>query len=246
MKKKKTIYLWKTADIAADLLFPRRCPVCEEIVVPFGELICPDCVALLSPVCQPVCKRCGKEVESDRMEYCFDCTRHSKSFERNFALLNYNETASRSMAAVKYRNRREYLDFYGQAMCLKYGKTLKRLNPDGLVPIPVHPSRRKIRGFNQAELLARHISKNLDIPLYPDALKRTKKTAPQKQLNPSERLQNLKEAFSPGQLPENVRTVILVDDIYTTGSTLEACTGVLKHMGVSRIYGVTVCVGAGV
>lgn len=232
------------ADVGVDVLFPRRCPVCEGIVIPFGDLICPGCVGRLSLVRQPVCKTCGKEVESDRVEYCFDCTRYRRGFERNMALLNYNEAASRSMAAVKYRNRREYLDFYGQAICLKYGKILKRLHPDGVVPVPVHSSRKKIRGFNQAEILAKHISDNLEIPIYPDALKRIKKTAPQKELNPSQRLRNLKEAFAPGQLPGGACTVILVDDIYTTGSTLEACTGVLKQMGVSRVYGVTVCVGA--
>lgn len=237
--------IWKAADIGVNLVFPRRCPVCEEIVTPFGELICPECVGSLSPVRQPLCRKCGKEVESDRVEFCFDCGRHRRSFERNFALLNYNETASRSMAAIKYRNRREYLDFYGQAICLKYGKILKHLGPDGVVPVPVHSSRKKIRGFNQAEILAQHISRNLEIPIYPEALKRIKKTAPQKELNPSERLSNLQKAFSPGQLPSDIHRVILVDDIYTTGSTLEAGTRVLKSMGVSRVYGLTICIGAG-
>ncbi|MCI8726356.1 MAG: ComF family protein [Hungatella sp.] len=234
----------RAAGLGVNIVFPRRCPVCGEIVVPFGELICPGCAGRLSLIRQPVCKKCGKEVESDRVEYCFDCTRHRHGFERNLALLNYDETASRSMAAIKYQNRREYLDFYGQAVCLKYGKSIKRFHPDGVVPVPVHSSRKKIRGFNQAEILAKHISTNLEIPMYPDALKRIKKTAPQKELNPAERLRNLKEAFVPGQLPGEVRTVLLVDDIYTTGSTLEACTGVLKSMGVCRVYGVTVCVGA--
>ena len=67
---------------------------------------------------------------------------------------------------------------------------------------------------------------------------------PQKQLNPSQRLHNLEQAFSPGQLPGNVHTVILVDDIYTTGSTLEACTRVLKSMGAARVFGITICIGA--
>lgn len=244
MQKSIKSYLRKASDFAADVLFPRRCPVCGEIVTPFGELICPDCVGSLSPIRQPVCRRCGKEVESERMEYCFDCTKHFRTFEHNFALLNYNETASRSMSAVKYRNRREYLDFYSQAICLRYGKVLKNLRPDALIPIPVHPSRKKIRGFNQAEVLAKHISANLEIPYYPNALKRTKKTVPQKQLNPSQRLHNLEQAFSPGQLPGNVHTVILVDDIYTTGSTLEACTRVLKSMGAARVFGITICIGA--
>lgn len=244
MEKKLKMYPHKAAETLMDLCFPRRCPVCEEIVEPFGQLICPGCVSQLSPVCQPVCQKCGKEVESDRIEYCFDCTRRPKSFERCFSLLNYNEAASRSMAAVKYRNRREYLDFYSQAICLRYGKIIKSLRPDGFIPVPVHPSRKRIRGFNQAEILAGRISANLEVPLYPNALKRIKKTIPQKQLNPAERLRNLEQAFAPGSLPENMDTVILVDDIYTTGSTMEACARVLKRMGAARVYGLAVCIGA--
>lgn len=231
-------------ETAVSLIFPRCCPVCQEIVQPRGELICPQCVKRLSPVRQPVCLKCGKEVESSQMEYCFDCTRHSRSFERNFALLNYNEMASISMAAIKYKNKREFLDFYGQALYLKYGKLLKRINPDVIVPVPVHRSRKRIRGFNQAEILAEKVGRRLGIPVCPEGLKRIRKTAPQKLLDPSQRLRNLEQAFGPGRLPDDTNTVLLVDDIYTTGSTMEACTRILKSMGIEKVYGLTICVGA--
>lgn len=76
-----------------DLLFPRRCPVCGDIVLPRGELICPACVKKLSFVKQPVCKKCGKEISSAEREYCLDCTKHKRSFDYGRALLNYNDTA---------------------------------------------------------------------------------------------------------------------------------------------------------
>ena len=117
-----------------DLLFPRRCPVCGGIVLPKGELICPGCVKKLSFVKQPVCKKCGKEITSAEREYCLDCTKHKRSFDYGRALLNYNDTAKKSMADIKYRNRREYLDFYAEAVCLRYGKLLMRLGADALVP----------------------------------------------------------------------------------------------------------------
>ena len=63
-----------------DLLFPRRCPVCDGIVMPKGRLICPDCVRVLSFVKDPVCKKCGKELFSSEMEYCFDCVKHKRTF----------------------------------------------------------------------------------------------------------------------------------------------------------------------
>ena len=232
---------WKEPLIS--LLFPRRCPVCGEVVQPFGHLICPKCVKELSPVKQPVCLRCGKEIDGGVAEYCPDCTKKKRTFERNFALLNYDGVASRSMSAVKYRGRREYLDFYGQAVCLRYGRAIRRASPDVIVPVPVHPSRKRQRGFNQAELLAERIGRRLEIPVCAKGLRRVKKTLPQKQLNQEERLRNLQRAFVPGRLPKGVRTVLLVDDIYTTGSTMEACGQALKTMGVEKVYGVTLCIG---
>lgn len=226
-----------------NLFFPRRCPVCGDIAQPFGELICPGCVKELSPVRQPACKKCGKEVEGVRQEYCHDCARHPRTFEQNFALLNYNAAASRSMSAIKYKGRREYLDFYSQAACRRFARVLGRLSLDVLVPVPVHPSRRRSRGFNQAEILAEKVGRQLGIPVCPNGLKRVKKTLPQKELNPQERLLNLRQAFAPGALPEEAKTVLLVDDIYTTGSTVEACARVLRGMGAEKVYGLTLCVG---
>lgn len=229
----------------ADLIFPRRCPVCGDIVMPRGELICPDCVKKLSFVKQPVCKKCGKEITSAEREYCLDCGKHKRTFEYGRALVNYDAVAKKSMAAIKYRNKREYLDFYAEAICLKYGRLMLRLEADALVPVPVHPSRRRARGFNQAELLARRIGERLEIPVCPDMLVRRKKTAPQKQLNPKERLHNLEEAFAAGNVPDGIKRVILVDDIYTTGSTIEACARALSGAGVEKIYFITICIGRG-
>ncbi|MFV0239039.1 MAG: double zinc ribbon domain-containing protein [Lacrimispora sphenoides] len=228
-----------------DLLFPRRCPVCDEIVMPKGGLICPECVKKLSFVKNPVCKRCGKEVISTDMEYCFDCVRHKRTFEYGRALLNYDETAGSSMAKIKYKNKREYLDFYGEAIYVRYGKLIRRMEADVLVPVPVHPSRKKERGFNQAEILARRIGEHLGLAVCPSMLVRNKKTMPQKGLDPAGRLKNLEEAFSAGNMIGGVEGVILVDDIYTTGSTIEACTRALKKAGIKRVYFLAICIGRG-
>ena len=88
-----------------NILFPRRCPVCARIVMPKGFLICPDCMKKLSWVRRPTCKKCGKEVIGDTIEYCYDCTRHKRSFEYGLSVINYDETASRSMAGIKYNNK---------------------------------------------------------------------------------------------------------------------------------------------
>lgn len=231
--------------IVADILFPRRCPVCDEIVLPRGGLICPECVKSLSFVKGPVCKKCGKEVFSDRLEYCFDCTKHTRSFESGRALINYNDAAKDSMVKIKYKNKREYIDFYTEAICRRYEKQIARMGADVLVPVPVHPSRMKTRGYNQAELLARGIGRSLGIPVRSDLLRRSRKTAPQKELNPAERLKNLEQAFEAEGNFAGIETVILIDDIYTTGSTIEACTRALKRAGVKTVYFLTICIGRG-
>lgn len=237
----------RMAEAVMGLLFPRRCPVCGKIVVPKGDLICPDCLEKLSAAKPPLCLKCGKEIADERQEYCQDCRRHPRSFQRGIALLNYNETASLSMSRIKYTGRLEYLDFYAKAMAEKLGPDIMRMKAQALVPVPIHPSRLRERGFNQAAELAWRLGELLDLPVDDRLLIRIKKTARQKDLNPSQRLANLQQAFmveekraKEGSLP---RSVILVDDIYTTGSTIEACTRVLKHAGVKDVFFVSICIG---
>ena len=244
-------------DGFADLLFPRRCPVCGRIVEPAGQWICPGCLPLLSPVRQPVCQKCGKEVVGEETEYCPDCSRHKRSFSSGMALLNYNEAARRSMAAIKYKNKREYLDFYAMAMARRFRKRVEAWKPDVLVPVPIHSSRRRHRGYNQAEELADRLGKQWGIPVDTRLLIRGKKTAPQRDLTPGERLKNLREAFllhpsrrghggNSGQGAGNIPgCVVLIDDIYTTGSTIEVCSQVMRAAGVREIHFLSVCIGGG-
>lgn len=255
-------------ECLVSLLFPRRCPVCSRIVLPEGALICPDCVPKLHFIRQPSCKKCGAELISDRAEYCPDCQRRQRSFESGVALIRYDTVAQKSMAAVKYKNRREYLDFYAEAIARRYGYFFKHRKDAVLVPVLVHPARLRSRGFNQAGELAVRLGRLTGLLVNEHLLVRTRKTAPQKELGPDERLRNLRHAFAvaaefrwepapgkpdsrnlpgwaAGTAPELPQTVILIDDIYTTGSTIEACTRVLKAAGVRQVYFVSICIGGG-
>ncbi len=229
-----------------DALFPRRCPVCGDIVMPKGDLICPPCIPRLSFVKGPVCQKCGKEIAFDTQEYCADCARQQRSFEYGAALLNYNETASHSMAAVKYKNKREYLDYYAQEIVRRYGPLLRSMKAEALIPTPIHPKRLKSRGFNQAEILAVKLGRALPLPVCADVLLRSRNTEPQKELRASERLRNLEKAFCVREERRLPGSAILIDDIYTTGATIEACARVLKRAGVKRVYFFAVCIGQGV
>ena len=230
---------------AADLLFPRRCPVCGGVAMPKGRLICPACLKQLSFISSPACMKCGKEIGSRDQEYCTDCIRRKKSFERGFALLNYDSRAAVSMAAVKYHNKREYLDFYARAAALRFGKQFRQAGIQVIVPVPVHASRLKTRGFNQAAVLAERLSAELEIP-WEELLIRVKKTDPQKSLGSAERLKNLRGAFEAEQKAGKWERVLLVDDIYTTGSTAEICSRALLKVGVKQVFVFAVCIGHGV
>jgi ComF family protein len=122
--------------------------------------------------------------------------------------------------------------------------------PDILVPVPIHKSKYRERGYNQTEILANGIAKGLNIPVLPHLLIRDKKTLPQKQLSDKERLRNLQEAFILNdkvfsEYPRKIKSILLIDDIYTTGSTIEACTNVLMRNGIENIYFITLCIGKG-
>lgn len=126
------------------------------------------------------------------------------------------------------------------------GDFIRRAQPDAIVPVPLHRSKLKNRGYNQAACLAGALGRTLDLPVEEKLVKRVKNTIPMKRLNPVERQNNLKKAFIIGQNDVKLYDrIILVDDIYTTGTTLDEIAGLLKAHGVSEVYCVTLACGSG-
>lgn len=130
-------------------LFPRRCPVCEEIVSPRGALICPDCERQLHFLTEPTCQICGREILADDAELCESCKRHRFLFKRSIALVAYDDVAARSISRIKYTGAREFLDYYGREAVRRRGDELRRMQIDAIVPVPVHPSRKRKRGYTR-------------------------------------------------------------------------------------------------
>lgn len=228
------------------MLYPRRCPICKEILLPRDGLICPICEKNLPLIEEPKCKKCGKKITNVEQEYCFDCTCNHHTFQQGVALVTYNESIQKSLADVKYHNIRQNLDYYCEKLAKMYGNKIASWKPDVFLAVPLHPSRKRIRGFNQAEEIAMRLSSHLNIPYDFRVLKRVKKTLPQKELNNKQRKKNMEGAFGVFLEGTQYETVILVDDIYTTGCTMQACTDALKLAGVKNVYFITIAIGTNV
>lgn len=234
-----------------DLVYPRRCPICDRIII--EDMIHQSCKDSITMVEEPVCFSCGKPLLSEEVELCRDCIEHPKHFWKGYAVFLYNDQTRPSMMAYKYANRREYTEFYISMMIKKYGLQWMKEQYDGIVPVPVHWKRRAKRGYNQAELLASALGKVLQVPVYSKLIVRTVNTLPLKQLSNIERLKHLTRAFQPGytyirkhpQDCKRLKKVLLVDDIYTTGATMDACTVVLQNIGIEEVHVASVCIGQG-
>lgn len=233
----------KIREKLLDFLYPRTCPVCGKIVSGKGKKICKDCKEKLVYIKNPKCSKCGKLLRDFREEYCRDCKKYHHYFEQGRAVWVYNKEIRESIYRFKYDNKREYADFYIEEIVATQGGWIKSLNVDAVIPVPLHKKKEKARGFNQAEVLAKGIGVALGIPVETKLVSRQKNTIAQKELNSKERQKNLKNAFKIVQNDVQLKKVLLVDDIYTTGSTMDAMAGVLKEGGVREVY--AICLGTG-
>lgn len=227
-----------------NLIYPPRCPICDDIVGG-ADLICRPCRLRLKPLKEPLCKKCGKPLSSSEAEYCPDCARKKHLYVKGRSAFEYDSVMRASLSRFKYKNRREYADFYAEELVRNCGKAVRSWDIDLLIPIPLHKSRRRVRGFNQAELVAVNLGKKLGILVDTDSLVRTGKTRPQKELNDQERKINLKNAFQVVKNKVKSKNVLLIDDIYTTGSTIDAAAAALLGHGAEKVYFLSISIGRG-
>lgn len=234
----------KVLNNLKDLLYPPVCPLCGNLLGRGEMYICDGCRPKVSYVSSPTCFRCGKETGDDETEYCADCSNHMRSYIKGFPAVNYNDVMRESIAAFKYHNKREYASCFAYEIIKQHGRKLMELQADALVPVPVHRIKMRKRGYNQAELLAEKLGSYMGIPVDADIIERTINTLPQKELDNEEREEFKKAFISSGKIV-NYKKVILVDDIYTTGATIEACTRVLHDIGIKDVYYTSICIGKG-
>ncbi len=223
-----------------EFFLPRLCLFCEAAVGEEAEVaICPACQGQIEGVASPLCSRCGKMFADpgggDRV--CGNCQTDPPPFARARAAAIYEGPVAKAITNLKFGRRMAFLPpmqhWLKRPLCLEL-----IADADLLVPVPLHPKRIKNRGFNQALLLAQAFP---EAALAGEAVVRTRHTAPQVGLNPKERQDNVKGAFAvpdPGLVKG--KNVLLIDDLFTTGSTVKECARVLRKAGARQVEVLTV------
>ncbi len=243
MNKIKTIWKKIKGQIQA-LLWPEVCPFCEKV---YRKGICPQCKEKLKKIEIKgfLCMKCGKPIQYKEQEFCFDCGRKEHSYDRGYSVWLHKRPASQAIYRFKYGNQRRYGYYFGQEMGRIFQQKLREKEIDVIIPIPLHRKRRKKRGYNQAQILAEELGKCVGLPVENNWLCRKVYTNPQKELGRKERGKNLNHVFQISEDFRPVKCVLLVDDIYTTGSTVDSAAEVLKNRGVFRVYFLTITIGQG-
>jgi len=229
-----------------DFALPPRCPACGEIVSD-PQAFCAACWQSIDFIGDPQCATCGMELPSHAMgddARCGACLAEPPPFDRARFVMRYGDVERQLAHRLKYSRRVSLAAVMGTQM-----RRLLELPGDApvegfleanaiLVPVPLHRWRIWSRGFNQAALIARQLSRTTGIPVQTGLLRRTVNTPPLHSLAPRARHKALKGAFSlakDASIHLTGKTVILIDDIWTTGATASACARILKRGGVARV-----------
>lgn len=219
-----------------DILFPKRCVGCGRI----GWYVCASCASDIIQVSEneKICPMCGRTaLDGATHPGC----RRRYGLDGLTSFFRYRGIVRKAIKSLKYRL---VSDLASEFSALMPDSVMRDISKHAynavLLPMPLHPSRQKMRGFNQAEALGVHIATRLQIPVSPDILYRTRNTVAQADIKKREdRLKNMQEVFACKQkvFPRNI---VLFDDVFTTGATMRSAATALKHAGAKRVWAVTV------
>jgi ComF family protein len=235
-------------------LFPSNCRICGEPQLNISRLpVCIDCLDAIHPIAGRVCSICGERVLStfaltdpDGLRRCPVCRRVERPFERAVAYGSYEEGLRELVHLLKYNGVQPAAGVLGRMLAESIAELLPEFGSDSVlvVPVPLFKGKRYRRGFNQAELIARAALKLLpgrNLHLMTGVLERTRDTQSQIGLTSHQRRENMRGAFAVARAPEVTgKAVLLVDDVYTTGTTASECARILRRAGASKVWVATV------
>ena len=215
-----------------DFFFPRRCIGCGKL----GDLLCASCSLKLPKLLPPFCQKCGKHESSGVL--CPVCWGRHTEIDGIRSVFRFDGTVRQAVHDLKYRSIKSMADCLAAAMA-DYLKE-NRMPGKVLVPVPLHPKRLRERGYNQSALLARKLGKLTLMEVTDASLYRTKDSLPQARTTSVDgRRKNVEKAFSCRNTDLSEKSIILIDDVCTSGATLEACAVALKVAGADSVWGFT-------
>ena len=209
------------------MLMPQNCLLCNVEAGP--AILCPDCLVDLPVATKLACPVCAQPTASS--DSCGSCLRRPPSFKRTMVAYQYAFPLDQLVHALKYQHQFAVIDTLTAPLIAAIREAPL---PDAVIAMPLHPQRLRERGFNQSMLLARHISHQLQLPLLTAACNRTRNTPPQTTLPIRQRQQNLRGAFTCGSSVAN-RRIAIIDDVMTSGSSLESLAAALLDAGASEV-----------
>ena len=222
----------KLKGIALDLFFPRWCVGCGSE----GDFICEPCRQSLSRIEPPLCPRCGRPQPDGIL--CPDCVIWQAAIDGIRSPFIYEGMIKQAIHQLKYRNLRALVK--PLAELLQDYLTANPIPAQALVPVPLHEKRLRERGYNQSELLARELGKLAGLPVLTDCLTRQRYALPQaRTASVEERRANVASAFACRNDKVPDKQILLIDDVATSGTTLDACAVAAKASGVSSVWGLS-------
>jgi len=225
-------------EIIDESVFPSNiyCICCGSLIDktrPYS--LCDKCIRKFHWITGRTCNKCGKALPDDyRGKFCYDCMQREHYFDKGYSCLTYGYYERQVMMDFKYNNKGYIGNKLGDILYDRI--SLENLEIDVIIPVPVSRKRLQKRGYNQSEVMARRLGKRLDVRVDGKSLIRKKNTGLLRSMNPSERELALQDAFEvPGKAYVEGKRILLIDDIYTTGATADACSKVLKAAGALEV-----------
>ena len=242
--------MFKYFDYLLDFIYPKKCIFCNE-PVPFGEgesCVCDICSKTMPIIKENICKKCGIEnTERPGSDYCYRCLHTKYAFERNYAVFKYNDVG-KAIKKFKY----DKIKYLGIGFAILMKDYVNNINTDIIkdidiiVSVPVSKKKFKERGFNHVEIIVNKFSELVNLPCDNSNLIRIKDTPPQSTLSFKERKENVKGAFAVvNKEAFKNKKVLLIDDIFTTGSTVDECAREMIQSGAKEVRLFTFSIATG-
>lgn len=241
------VFARSIVDAIISVIFPAPCRICGFVLTRAGTLpICEACFQSLRPLNGPVCACCGRPLASEvaldaLMPKCFACRRDVYAFKCARSFGPYTDQMVRAIGIMKYERLTQLGRWFAQRLHSVARENTALREVDVVVPVPLHPGRLRERGYNQAELIAKPLARWMRLPLSSHLLVRTKPRPSRLLLSRRERWLTVRGAYEirKGTRVDNLR-ILLIDDVFTTGATLDACSRALRRAGAKSVAGLTV------